>query len=107
MGWGWRYAVPGSLPRVDDLLGPNFLQFLLLALAGALVVGNALALVRPPIGRGQAGPAEGPGHGKLSEGDPDSPGPGAELVRAPLWRTVTMLVVGLIVVIWVLVSLTR
>ncbi len=69
---------------MKDLLGPNFLQFLLLALAGALVVGNALALFRPPTGRADN-----------------------DLVRAPLWRTVLMLAVGLIVVIWILVSMTR
>jgi hypothetical protein len=76
---------------VSDLLGPNFLQFLLLALAGALVVGNALALVRPPTGRSRA----------------EGAATGNDLDRAPLWRTVIMLVTGLIVVIWIVVSLTR
>lgn len=72
---------------MGDLLGPNFLQFLLLALAGALVVGNALALVRPPPGR--------------AEGAADS----NDLERAPLVRSLLMLGVGLIVVVWILASL--
>ncbi len=71
---------------MGDLLGPNFLQFLLLALAGALVVGNALALVRPPPGR--------------VEGTDSN-----DLERAPLVRSLLMLGVGLIVVVWILASL--
>lgn len=64
------------------LLGPNFLQFLLLALAGALVVGNVLALVRPPTRR--AG--------------------GDDLQRAPVTRSLVMAAVGLFVVVWILAS---
>lgn len=87
---------------MSDLLGPNFLQFLLLALAGALVVGNAMALVRPPTGRAnRGGPTGRKGDGERATGS----GTGSDLARAPLWRTVMMLVVGLIVVIWILVSL--
>lgn len=90
---------------MSDLLGPNFLQFLLLALAGALVVGNAMALVRPPPGRANRGRPAGPNRdGERATGSTGS-GTGSDLVRAPLWRTVMMLVVGLIVVIWILVSL--
>ncbi|MEZ5260540.1 MAG: hypothetical protein R2755_01895 [Acidimicrobiales bacterium] len=43
---------------MGQLLGPNFLQFLLLALAGALVVGNTMALVRPPARRAGANDLE-------------------------------------------------
>lgn len=68
---------------MGQLLGPNFLQFLLLALAGALVVGNTLALVRPPARRG---------------GDTD-------LARPPLTRSVVMIGLGLVVVVWTLASL--
>lgn len=68
---------------MGQLLGPNFLQFLLLALAGALVVGNTLALVRPPAKRGG----------------------GTDLVRPPLTRSVVMIGVGLVVVVWTLASL--
>lgn len=64
-------------------LGEDLLPFLVLAIGGALAVGNGLALVRPPRDA--------------------KPG---ELTRAPVGRSVTMLVVGLIAAIWALASLT-
>ena len=64
------------------LLGDNLLPLLVLAIGGALVVGNGLAIVRPP-----ARPKEG------------------ELSRAPLSRTVGMIVIGLVATIWALASL--
>ncbi len=66
----------------DLLLGNDLLPYLLLALGGALVVGNFMALVRPPA----------------------KPKPG-ELAQAPKGRTITMLVIGLIAAIWALASL--
>ena len=66
----------------DLLLGNNLLAYLMLALGGALFVGNGLALVRPP-----QQPAQG------------------DLRRAPAGRTVTMIVVGLVVAIWAIASL--
>lgn len=63
-------------------LGEDLLPLLVLALGGALFVGNALALVRPPARR--------------QEGDLD---------RAPVARTVTMAGVGLIAAIWAIASL--
>jgi hypothetical protein len=64
-------------------LGEDLLPLLVLALGGALAVGNALALVRPPrqVARG-------------------------ELARAPLGRSLVMLTVGLLAAIWALASLT-
>ena len=64
-------------------LGEDLLPLLVLALGGALAVGNMLALVRPPR---------------------DSrPG---ELTRAPLGRSLVMLVVGVVATIWAVASLT-
>lgn len=63
-------------------LGEDLLPLLLLALGGALVFGNVLALVRPPQ--------------EAKEGD---------LPRPPLGRSVTMIVIGLITAIWALASL--
>ena len=63
-------------------LGADLLAWLVLALGGALAVGNGLALLRPP-----AQPKEG------------------ELARAPVARTVTMAVVGLVAAVWALASL--
>ena len=64
------------------LLGDNTLVYLVLALGAALVVGNVLALVRPP-----ATPNEG------------------ELEKAPKARSVVMALVGLIASIWAIASL--
>jgi hypothetical protein len=64
-------------------LGDNLLPYLVLALGGALLVGNGLALVRPP-----AAPKDG------------------ELTRAPVARSVVMMVVGLVATIWALATLT-
>ena len=63
-------------------LGDNLLAYLVLALGGALLVGNGLALLRPP-----PAPKEG------------------ELARAPVGRTVVMMVIGAIATIWALASL--
>ena len=66
------------------LLGDNLLAYVFLALGGALAVGNGLALVRPP-----ARPADG------------------ELRRAPLGRTMFMIVLGAVIAVWALASLLR
>ena len=63
-------------------LGDQLLTYLLLALGGALFFGNALALVRPPR--------------QVRDG---------ELARAPVGRTVVMMVVGLVAGVWALASL--
>ncbi len=67
----------------DTFLGEDLLAWLVLALGGALAAGNALALVRPP---------------KDTRKD--------ELGRAPVGRSVTMLLVGLVAAIWALATLT-
>lgn len=64
-------------------LGEDLLPLLVLALGGAMVVGNGLALVRPPERR--------------QEGDLD---------RAPTARSVTMVLIGLVATIWAVASLT-
>jgi hypothetical protein len=63
-------------------LGDQLLPFLVLAMGGAMVVGNVLALLRPP---------------------PDTKK--GELQKAPMGRTVTMIVLGAIASIWALGSL--
>jgi hypothetical protein len=65
-------------------LGQDLLAWLVLALGGAMAVGNVLALVRPPP--------------RAKEGD---------LPRAPIGRSVVMLVIGVVAAIWALASLTR
>lgn len=63
-------------------LGEDLLAWLVLALGGALAAGNVLALLRPPP--------------EAKDG---------ELARAPVGRTVTMAVVGLVAAVWALASL--
>lgn len=64
-------------------LGEDLLPWLLLALGGAMVVGNAFALVRPP----------------------EQPRKG-ELARAPKVRSIVMIVIGLAAAIPALAALT-
>ncbi|HEV7886506.1 MAG TPA: hypothetical protein VGO92_03040 [Acidimicrobiales bacterium] len=63
-------------------LGDQLLPFLVLALGGAMFVGNGLALVRPP-----ARPKSG------------------ELERAPVGRSVAMMAIGFVAGAWALASL--
>lgn len=63
-------------------LGEDLLPLLLLAFGGAMAVGSAVALVRPPD--------------KRSDGDLDRP---------PLARSVVMIVVGTVTALWAVASL--
>lgn len=63
-------------------LGDDLLPYLVLALGGAMFVGNTLAVVRPP----------------------DRPRDG-ELERAPVGRSMVMAGIGLVAAIWALASL--
>ena len=63
-------------------LGDNLLPYLVLALGGALLVGNGMALLRPP-----PNPKDG------------------ELTRAPVARTATMMAIGLVATVWALATL--
>ncbi|MCP3936956.1 MAG: hypothetical protein GY708_16475 [Actinomycetia bacterium] len=60
----------------------DFLPLIVLALGAAMLIGNVLALVRPPL--------------EPREGD---------LARAPLGRSVAMGLAGLVAAIWGLASL--
>lgn len=64
-------------------LGEDILAWLVLALGGALAVGNLLALVKPP-----------------AQGRTES-----DLVKAPLVRTIGMGLVGLVAAVWAVASL--
>ena len=66
-------------------LGENLLAWLVLALGGALAVGNVLAVVRPP---------------ETKRGD-------ADLERAPVARSLFMAAVGLVAAVWALASLVK
>jgi hypothetical protein len=63
-------------------LGENLLAWLVLALGGALAVGNVLAIVRPPP--------------QAQEGD---------LKKAPVGRSLLMAGIGLVAALWALGTL--
>ena len=63
-------------------LGEDLLAYLVLAVGGALLVGNLMALIRPPA--------------DVAEGD---------LERAPVARSLAMAVVGGLAALWALASL--
>ena len=65
-------------------LGEDLLGWLLLALGGAMAVGNAMALGRPPVAR--------------DDGD---------LERPPMWRSVLYIVLGSLAALWALATLVR
>jgi hypothetical protein len=79
----WAVLAASNSDANDFIGGPNLLQYFVLALGGALVVGNGLALLRPPA---QAK------DGRLS--------------RPPIGRSVTMIAVGLIAAVWAIATLT-
>jgi len=66
------------------LLGDDILTYLVLAIGGALLVGNLMALVRPPKARADAGEA----------------GQAEPLERPPLARTLVMIGIGLVATVW-------
>lgn len=65
-------------------LGADLLKWMVLALGGALFVGNLLAVVKPPQ--------------RAKEGD---------LAKAPVSRSLFMAAVGLVAALWGLASLVR
>lgn len=64
-------------------LGDDLLAWLVLALGGALLVGNVAAIARPP----------------------EQPREEGELERAPLVRSLAMAAVGFVAALWALASL--
>lgn len=66
-----------------NLLGDDFFAWVVLALGGALLVGNVLALVRPP---------------DKKKGESD-------LEKAPVGRSIVMAAIGAIAAVWALATL--
>ena len=71
------------LAETTLLLGDNLLPYLVLALGGAMAVGSTMALIRPPAAPTQKG----------------------DLPRAPVARTVTFALIGLLAAVWAFASL--
>ncbi|MFM8601423.1 MAG: hypothetical protein ACKOFT_03180 [Actinomycetota bacterium] len=66
-------------------LGENLLAWLVLALGGALFVGNLLAVIKPP---------------ETARAETDLP-------KAPVARSITMSLVGLVAAVWAIASLLQ
>lgn len=77
LAWGASTLAAGD--TADLLLGDDFFPWIVLALGAAMVVGNVLALVRPP---GDGG-------------------------RAPAGRAAAMIAVGVVAALWGIASLLR
>jgi hypothetical protein len=78
-------------PSPTLLLGEDFFPWMILAFGAAMVVGNVVALVRPP---------------KPSPDDTENPGSLAEASRRPpVVRSAVMIVVGLAASAWSLATL--
>lgn len=67
------------------LLGEDTLVLLVLALGAAMVVGNAMAVLRPP----------------------QRPRAGGDLERAPVGRAVVMIAIGFVASVWAIASLVN
>ena len=79
-------------------LGENLLLWLLLALGGALAIGNLLALVRPKEDSKE-------NSRKNSRPQKTDDSSKSDLPKAPVFRTVFMMLLGTGVSIWALASL--
>jgi hypothetical protein len=86
-------------------LGNDLLAWIVLALGGAMVAGNVLALVRPPTQTPARPPTQTPARPPTQT--PARPPAGRDLPRAPLARTALMIVIGAIAAIWALGSLIK
>jgi hypothetical protein len=81
-------AASASSSGNNDLFGgTDLLRLLVMAFGGALVVGNILARIRPPS--------------RVATGDDNSPP-----AKPPLARSITMITIGMVAVIWALATLT-
>ncbi|MGA0117135.1 MAG: hypothetical protein ACO3JF_01970 [Ilumatobacteraceae bacterium] len=75
-------------------LGDNLIVYLVLALGGALAVGNIAALVRPPDKE------------KMSDSKKDNED-NNDLQKAPVLRSLVMAIIGATAAVWAIASLVK
>lgn len=75
-------------------LGDNLIVYLVLALGGALAVGNIAALVRPPDKEKKSD----------SKNDDEE---NTDLAKAPVVRSLTMAIIGATAAVWAIASLVK
>ncbi len=75
-------------------LGDNIIVYLVLALGGALAVGNVAALVRPPSNE------------KKSDTKKDDE-ENTDLAKAPVVRSLIMAIIGATAAVWAIASLIK
>ncbi len=80
-------------------LGDNLIVYLVLALGGALAVGNIAALVRPPQPKPQR-----PTTSTTSDDD-NADNSSTDLAKAPVARSLVMAIIGATAAIWAIASL--
>ncbi|MCB1269892.1 MAG: hypothetical protein M9942_09020 [Microthrixaceae bacterium] len=94
--------IPVLVLAQDDstlFLGEDFFPWMVLAFGAAMVVGNVLALVRPPSDAGSRGPADASGAARTDRGGVEEP------QRPPVGRSVVLIGLGLAAAVWGLASL--
>ena len=78
-------------------LGDNLIVYLVLALGGALAVGNIAALVRPPKSQSEKPNTQ------SDENESDS----TDLDKAPVVRSLVMAIIGATAAVWSIASLLK
>ena len=79
-------------------LGDNLIVYLVLALGGALAVGNIAALVRPPKAQ-----LDQQSNSTSEENESDS----TDLAKAPVARSLVMAIIGATAAVWSIASLLK
>ncbi len=79
-------------------LGDNLIVYLVLALGGALAVGNIAALVRPPKAQ-----LDQESNSTSEENESDS----TDLAKAPVARSLVMAIIGATAAVWSIASLLK
>ena len=78
-------------------LGDNLIVYLVLALGGALAVGNIAALVRPPKAQPE----------KPNAQSDENESEGTDLDKAPVVRSLVMAIIGATAAVWSIASLLK